>query len=363
MSEVSEIIQVGELMFRIGKGVSLTAIKVFRTIYYAQWYGKTSFTRLHKMAGSHISYLEINTQDKATLKRVQNQILEKFKVLYSPLPDLNGSDGRSQIAFDADQVESLKAGINRYNAEKMSKLSEAKERYGNDTENYKKAKAEIEKQYPEVRSITSDDYVMSRLDYMGKETKEYKALERSAKESFGVKKTATETNINSKTIEEKVIQFNTAQNRVKYEELIKEGKAQRVSVAEWKTEYVPIAGQEVPFYHAQVSNTESIVLPPSAKLDERSAVVLYDRSYPLINAKSEQIGKISGKDITDKLAEMWSVKITGKTGEKITKEVVRKGAETVGKVASKATPVTTVISAAVDGTKKSIELSKGGKAR
>lgn len=363
--EIQAIVQYGTLMYRIGKGVTLTAIKVFHNIYYGQWYGKASFQKLHKIAGSHISYLEVQSQDPKVLKQVQAQIFDKYKVLYSPLPDLNGADGVVQYAFHADQTEALRAGLNQYNIEKLQRLSEAKERYGVGTQAYVQAKTKIEAEFPTVRSITCDDYVMTRLSENGQETTEYKELARSAKEEIAkaevkVPEEAAAANVST---EEKVIQFQDHKKRIEYEDLIKQGKARRLAVAELRTEYVPIAGEKVPYYHAQISDTESVVLPPSAKVDEKSAVLIFDRKYPVVSTTGSTISKKSGQEVSEKIAKRYSQMIA----EKAAKESVKTAAKSAAKVAARSNPYTAaaeVVKEATVGTiQRATEVSTGGRKR
>lgn len=332
---ISSIIQIGELSFRIGKGITQAMIKAFQHAYYAQWHGQASFQKLHNLCGSHISYLEIGTENAEVLRSVKEKIFDKYKILYSDLPDLR-VDGKTQFAFNADQTEALKAGINIYNAERLEKLEETKQNYGVWSEKYQQAKKQIAEQYPEIRSVTAEDYALTRFQDDGNTlTEEYKQLEKSAQEEMhkmNLPKPET-------PLEERTIQFAEAKKKVDYEALIKEGKAQRLSVAECQTEYVPIGGKDVPFFHAKISDTESVVLPPTAlSSDRKSVLLMYDKRYPIVSTKSAQIVRRTGKQVSEQIA-----KRTAKAAQK----TVKVAAKTAAKTAAKSNPYTAAVQKAI----------------
>lgn len=345
--EVSEIIQIAELMFRIGKGVTLAVIKVWTSAYYGQWYGKASLQKLHKICGSHISYLEVSTENQKVLKDVKKKLFDKYKILYADLPDLR-VDGCTQFAFHGDQAESIKAALNMYNSERLQLLDEAKQNYGEGTPKYHEAKRRIAEQYPEIRPVTAEDYALTRFQADGKTlTEEYKRLESSAKKELKKNNNAKP----ERSFTERSLQFADSDKRIKYEGLIKDGKAHRLEVAEFDTEYVPIAGKETPFYRAPVGEGQYVVLTQQSLLDDHNAVVLTDKTYPVISTSSEQIAKMSGKEISQKVAEE-SVKQAAKS-------VAKETAKTAAKTMAKTTPYTAAAEATLAVGKKVLEYSRG----
>ena len=333
MSDVDTAIRATELAFMLTEKLTKAAIKFWRNIYYSQHEGAASLRKLYKLCGTHVSYLEVATEDPAVLEEVKDRIFGDYHILYAELPDLR-IDNKKQIAFSADQAESMRASINRYSAERLQKLSEAKEKYGAGSWQYEKAKAEIEKELPAVYSVTADDYALTRFEADGKtETAQYKRLAESAKETIEqVERQTDKAPITP--FEERLETAKTAQAEADLKHALKDGKAVRLDV-EPIEEVVDIAGQPRTFFHIPLDDVHSAVLTKSDLLDG-VPVLVTDKKYTVVNVGTEKVKE----------------KITKKTGEEIakkaTEEAAKTAAKTTAKVTAKAAANTNIYTAAAE---------------
>ena len=174
-----DLIQIGDTVFRVGKGATMGAMKVISTIDKLQWKGKASLSHFHRLAGSHTGYLSIDTQDPAVMKDLGKRF-EKYGVLYAELPDLNSRDGQRQIVFNSDQVSGVQAMINDYNEERLTRLREFQNRFGKESERYAKEKSKLLQKMPSIRSMTADDYAKTRFEQKERETRAYEYMKQSA---------------------------------------------------------------------------------------------------------------------------------------------------------------------------------------
>lgn len=162
MSEVSDAIQIimisGQVFGVVTKltyRAALLEMKLLNTLYLSKWKGKTNLTRLRKIKGDNLIYLNFSTENEEKLKGIEKE-LKDHQILFARLPDLCGGDGRTQYAVAASDIGKVKAFLLDHKDGPCREIA--------------------------AGLISAMDYAETGRDEKGKETKEYKDLENSAKE-------------------------------------------------------------------------------------------------------------------------------------------------------------------------------------
>ena len=116
MSEVADATQilvvVGRAIYKLGEidlKLAMQIIKLINTAYLAKWKGKAGLGRLRQIKGDDLMYLNVGSEDKTDLKRIQRE-MKDHGILFAKMPDLCGGDGRTQYAVavsDAPKVRAL----------------------------------------------------------------------------------------------------------------------------------------------------------------------------------------------------------------------------------------------------------------
>jgi len=142
------------------------------TIYLAKWKGKTSFNRFLKIKGNNMEFLSVETEDKATLRRIVKE-MKKYGILTAKMPDLNKGDGLSHIIYSPEDATKVEAFLSKH---------------------FKGRDRNIK-----IKSVSGIDYERTGYDKAGRPTKELRELEKSARqearnrESGSAKKTRVRT--------------------------------------------------------------------------------------------------------------------------------------------------------------------------
>ena len=110
------------------KGVQIAQVKALQhrmKLHYASegTHNTMKLSDLEKMTGGRYTILNIPLEDEKELISFYDR-LKKLKVSFSELPDLNLGDGYTQIAYNPEQVESVRMVIEYY---KKKFREEAKE--------------------------------------------------------------------------------------------------------------------------------------------------------------------------------------------------------------------------------------------
>ena len=110
------------------KGVQIAQVKALQhrmKLHYASegTHNTMKLSDLEKMTGGRYTILNIPLEDEKELIAFYDR-LKKLKVSFSELPDLNLGDGYTQIAYNPDDVESVRLVIDYY---KKKFRQEAKE--------------------------------------------------------------------------------------------------------------------------------------------------------------------------------------------------------------------------------------------
>ncbi len=298
--EISDIIQIANIMIRVSSSILRISIRVFCSIYLGKWHGKESLNRLHSTCGSHIAYLEINSQNSKILNATIAKTLKKYNILYARLPDLNKKDGRTQFAFNADQVTSMQAALNYYASLKNEKLESLKKQFGENSNAFKEAKKKLDNEMPSIKVISANDYAISRLDENGKETPEYIELEQSAKEELQLlesKKKFESGNISTK---EKAKKITEIQSKSENLEKLKNGTSKRLQCSE--IEAVPIItnNRNMSIYTIEDPVTKNKLLLDSTQiLDTQNAIIEPSQAYKIFEPSTGKIKKVSGENILE----------------------------------------------------------------
>ena len=164
MSEVSDALQIIMISGQVfGVATKLTyraaliQMKLWNTLYLSKWKGKTHLTRLRKIKGDNLIYLNFSTEKEEKLKGIEKE-LKAHQILFARLPDLCGGDGRTQYAIAASDIGKVKVFLLDH---KDGPCRESA-----------------------AGLISAMDYAETGRDETGKETKELKDLETSAKEEL-----------------------------------------------------------------------------------------------------------------------------------------------------------------------------------
>ena len=164
MSEVSDALQIIMISGQVfGVATKLTyraaliQMKLWNTLYLSKWKGKTHLTRLRKIKGDNLIYLNFSTEKEEKLKGIEKE-LKAHQILFARLPDLCGGDGRTQYAIAASDIGKVKVFLLDH---KDGPCRESA-----------------------AGLISAMDYAETGRDEKGKETKELKDLETSAKEEL-----------------------------------------------------------------------------------------------------------------------------------------------------------------------------------
>lgn len=164
MSEVSDAIQIimisGQVFGVVTKltyRAALLEMKLLNTLYLSKWKGKTSLTRLRKIKGDNLIYLNFSTENEEKLKGIEKE-LKAHQILFARLPDLCGGDGRTQYAVAASDIGKVKAFLLDHKDGPCREIA--------------------------AGLISAMDYAETGRDENGKETEELKDLEKSAKEEL-----------------------------------------------------------------------------------------------------------------------------------------------------------------------------------
>ena len=164
MSEVSDALQIimisGQVFGVVTKltyRAALIQMKLWNTLYLSKWKGKTHLTRLRKIKGDNLIYLNFSTEKEEKLKGIEKE-LKAHQILFARLPDLCGGDGRTQYAVAASDIGKVKAFLLDHKDGPCRETA--------------------------AGLISAMDYAETGRDENGKETKELKDLETSAKEEL-----------------------------------------------------------------------------------------------------------------------------------------------------------------------------------
>lgn len=164
MSEVSDalqIIMISGQMFGVATKLTYRAalleMKLLNTLYLSKWKGKTNLNRLRKIKGDNLIYLNFSTENEEKLKGIEKE-LKAHQILFARLPDLCGGDGRTQYAVAASDIGKVKAFMLDHKDGPCREIA--------------------------AGLISAMDYAETGRDENGKETKEMKDLEASAKEEL-----------------------------------------------------------------------------------------------------------------------------------------------------------------------------------
>lgn len=116
---MSEVGEASQLVIAAGRGAYLLSgitlkaaiqfLKLIHTVYLSKWKGKTFLGRLRSIKGEDMMYLNVGTEDRKMLKKIQKE-MKKHGILFARMPDLCGGDGRTQYAVsvsDAPRVRAL----------------------------------------------------------------------------------------------------------------------------------------------------------------------------------------------------------------------------------------------------------------
>lgn len=116
---MSEVGEASQLVIAAGRGAYLLSgitlkaalqfLKLIHTVYLSKWKGKTFLGRLRSIKGEDMMYLNVGTEDKKMLKKIQKE-MKKHGILFARMPDLCGGDSRTQYAVsvsDAPRVRAL----------------------------------------------------------------------------------------------------------------------------------------------------------------------------------------------------------------------------------------------------------------
>lgn len=100
------------------KGVQIAQVKALQhrmKLHYASegTHNTMKLSDLEKMTGGRYTILNIPLEDEKELIAFYDR-LKKLKVSFSELPDLNLGDGYTQIAYNPDDVESVRLVIDYY---------------------------------------------------------------------------------------------------------------------------------------------------------------------------------------------------------------------------------------------------------
>ena len=100
------------------KGVQIAQVKALQhrmKLHYASegTHNTMKLSDLEKMTGGRYTILNIPVEDEKELIAFYDR-LKKLKVSFSELPDLNLGDGYTQIAYNPDDVESVRLVIDYY---------------------------------------------------------------------------------------------------------------------------------------------------------------------------------------------------------------------------------------------------------
>lgn len=164
MSEVSDALQIIMISGQVfGVATKLTyraaliQMKLWNTLYLSKWKGKTNLTRLRKIKGDNLIYLNFSTEKEEKLKGIEKE-LKAHQILFARLPDLCGGDGRTQYAIAASDIGKVKAFLLDHKDGPCRETA--------------------------AGLISAMDYAETGRDEKGKETKKLKDLETSAKEEL-----------------------------------------------------------------------------------------------------------------------------------------------------------------------------------
>ena len=115
MSEVSDALQIivvtGQAGYRLlGLTVKggIEVIKIINTIYLSKWKGKAGLSRLRKIKGEDLFFVNVASENEKELRAVEKE-MKAHGVLFARMPDLCGGDGRTQYAIAACDVQPMKA--------------------------------------------------------------------------------------------------------------------------------------------------------------------------------------------------------------------------------------------------------------
>lgn len=305
---LGEVIQTMEFFWRIGRDLSAAAMKIFTVLYYAKHEGQTSFRRLTK-AADQTAFLELGTQEESAVREFCRK-LDAYKILYARLPDLNLSDRRCQIAFDASQAQAVQAVVNLLSAERLQKLQELKSRHAPGSSKYQEEKKEIEARFPSVSFISASDYALTRLDKDGKETPEYQDLEGSAKENLRQetkkeerKKETERAAPEGPTAEQKAASVTAAKQRAENNALLASGKAETLQLpSPLETERFQIAGEEKVIRRLRYPDGGfSVIIPEKHILDDRNILIENGRTYRVLCNDPFSVKHVKGSQVLKEL--------------------------------------------------------------
>lgn len=307
---LGEIVQTLEFFWRIGHDLTAAVMKVYSVLYYGKHEGRTTFRRLAKVS-DQMGFLELNTQDEKTVQAFC-RLLDSYKVMYSKLPDLNLSDHRCQIAYDASQSQQLQALVNMMSAERLERLRRLKDRYDTGSERYLSEKKKIESELPSVSFIMASDYAMTRLKD-GKETSEYRTLEKGAKECIQqeLEKNAPRENSGSTatngekaqseqpSTEQKILAVAVAKQLAERRELLASGKAETIPLpSPLEVDRMDIAGKELVTHRLRYPEGKySVIIPQSHILDEQTILIEKGRTYRVLSNDPFSVKHIKGEQV------------------------------------------------------------------
>lgn len=154
---------------------SMRTIMVLAAVYNAGIKPIDNFVKAH---GTSLGYMDINSENAEALNAIEGR-LKKAGVEYVQLPELQNGDGRTQYLYDLNNLPQLHAFLHEYNSSKIKKLGEMKSSTGSDLAEYQMQKENLEKQMPEIRLISAEEYAKTSL-IDGHDTQEYLDLEKQA---------------------------------------------------------------------------------------------------------------------------------------------------------------------------------------
>ena len=112
------------LSFKLGKGVFKVLQSLAFVVQYAinkeQLEGIMDLSKLLKQTGGDIQVVSYKTEDKEKLKG----LIERYKIPYSELPDLNHSDGMSEIAISSSDIPRMELVLRKLQDVKLKTMEE-----------------------------------------------------------------------------------------------------------------------------------------------------------------------------------------------------------------------------------------------
>ena len=174
------IIMAGKLTLMLA-AASIRTIRVLIVIMMARHTRKKELERFVGKHGANLSFLQIGTENPESLRQFE-KTLQKGKIGYSRLPDLQKDDQKTQYLYDLDDLGKLDKLLHEYSKQKLKKLDVLKEK-DLPPANYDLEKEKLDSEMPGITLITAEDYAQTSIK-QGYDTAEFKDMEASTEQEM-----------------------------------------------------------------------------------------------------------------------------------------------------------------------------------